>query len=195
MIIFEQLRISDDGQRMYINAHVNGAEYFANKYIAKLVIKTADQVSETTPELSDGDCVYEKTYDEGTREINEVLSPALLNSNFTDTHTLSNALFFVYIICDNTTSLVGCPPCRLDELTTLGVTFDENLLYQRVMGYTKSLADSCDIPVGFTDFILLWNAFKAAIETEHYIPAVKFYNMLFDSTSQAVDYKPCGCHG
>lgn len=28
MVIFDQLRISDDGKRMYINAHVNKADYF-----------------------------------------------------------------------------------------------------------------------------------------------------------------------
>jgi hypothetical protein len=88
----------------------------------------------------------------------------------------------------------------------LGVTFDENLLYQRVMQYTKSLADNCKIPVAFMDFILLWNAFKASVETEHYIPAIKYYNMLFgkdadgnpygayDKTSGVIS-KPCGCHG
>ena len=30
MILFDQLRISDDGQRLYINAHVNKADYFKN---------------------------------------------------------------------------------------------------------------------------------------------------------------------
>ena len=33
MILFDQLRISDDGKRLYINAHVNKADYFANVYI------------------------------------------------------------------------------------------------------------------------------------------------------------------
>lgn len=49
MILFDQLRISDDGKRLYINAHVNKADYFANVYIDSIVIMTADKVSETAP--------------------------------------------------------------------------------------------------------------------------------------------------
>jgi hypothetical protein len=64
------------------------------------------------------------------------------------------------------------------------------------MDFTKSLADECKIPVGFADFILLWNAFKAAVETEHYISAVKYWKMLFDKNiSSYGNNKPCGCHG
>ena len=77
------------------------------------------------------------------------------------------------------------------------LTFDENILYQRVMDYTKQLADDCNMPNGFIDFILRWNAFKASVETEHYIPAIKFYKMLFDDYSGTGrgTFKPCGCHG
>ena len=95
--------------------------------------------------------------------------------------------------------LLLCPPCRLDELTTLGVTFDEALLHQKVLGYTNELIQDCQVPQGFTDFILLWNAFNSAIETEHYIPAIKYWNMLFDSTIDSGGYignkGNCGCHG
>ena len=80
------------------------------------------------------------------------------------------------------------------------------------MDYTKDLADDCTIPTGFTDFILLWNAFKASVETEHYGPAIKYYNMLFGNPDERVTRdgshspfgggsannrrtKPCGCHG
>jgi hypothetical protein len=91
--------------------------------------------------------------------------------------------------------LIGCPPCRLDELTTLGVTFDENLLHQKVLGYTKELVDSCNIPRGFIDLILLWQAFKSSIETEHYIQAIDFWKKLFKSSNSIGTYNRCGCHG
>ena len=77
-------------------------------------------------------------------------------------------------------------------------TIDYALLYQQVMDYTKDLADDCQIPQGFIDFILRWNAFKAAVETEHYIPAIKFWKMLFENQggkTLAHSTKPCGCHG
>ena len=70
------------------------------------------------------------------------------------------------------------------------------------MDFTRELAEDCMIPQGFTDFILLWNAFKASIETEHFIPAIEYFNMLFGNTvggrgiNGSIDSRrKCGCHG
>ena len=195
MITFDQLRVSDDGKRMYINLHVNNADYFQNIYLDSLVITTADKVSETSPHLPSEDYIYKKEFTDNEREADFVLQPVDMNEKFSKS-SFSSDLFFVYVKVKGTPD--PCTPCRLDEEITLGVTFDENLLYQKVMQYTKSLADDCTIPVEFIDFILLWNAFKASIETEHYIPAIKYYNMLFEKSNTIASYemiKPCGCHG
>lgn len=205
MVLFDQLRISDDGLRMYINAHViqaentAGTDIFAARYIHYIVIKTASQVSESeiVPSSSDGENVYSRTFEGNVKEIDLVLSPADFNLNFNKSDFMSD-LFFVYIVCFEDTA-DPCIPCPLADLTTLGVTFDDNLLYQRTMQYTKSLADECNIPTGFSDFILQWNAFKASVETEHYIPAIKYWNMLFsNSAGRLSGYHTgggCGCHG
>lgn len=204
MVLFDQLRISDDGQRLYINVHVNKADYFKNMYIDSIVIMTADKVSETAPGTPTSDYVYKKEIEDNTKELDLVLTPLDLTKSWeTDPKAIafnradmSNTLFFVYIKCKGTPG--ECTPCRLDEETTLGVVFDENMLYQRVMDYTKELVADCSVPTEFTDFILLWNAFKAAIETEHYIAAIKFYNKLFgvvrDSYNNTI-IKTCGCNG
>ena len=194
-VLFDQLRISDDGKRLYINLHVNNADYFQNIYLDSLVITTADKVSETSPHLPSEDYIYKKEFTGNEREAGLVLQPVDMNEKFSKS-SFSSDLFFVYVKVKGTPD--PCTPCRLDEEITLGVTFDENLLYQKVMQYTKSLVDDCTIPVGFIDFILLWNAFKASIETEHYIPAIKYYNMLFEKSNTIASYemiKPCGCHG
>lgn len=192
MLIFDQLRLSDDATRLYINVHVNKADYFKDIYLDNIKIMTADKVSETNPEVPTEDCIFTHTFGDNVKEAALVLT---VNDFLTLKQSdISRTLFFVYVKCKGTVG--ACVPCRLDELTTLGVTFDEKLLYQRVMDYTKFLADNCKIPVGFTDFILLWNAFKASIETEHYIPAIKFWNQLFDvDTIGNITYKGCGCHG
>ena len=192
MLIFDQLRLSDDATRLYINVHVNKADYFKDIYLDNIKIMTADKVSETNPEVPTEDCIFTHTFGDNIKEAALVLT---VNDFLTLKQSdMSRTLFFVYVKCKGTVG--ACVPCRLDELTTLGVTFDEKLLYQRVMDYTRSLADDCKIPVGFTDFILLWNAFKASIETEHYIPAIKFWNQLFDvGTIGNITYKGCVCHG
>ena len=192
MLIFNQLRLSDDATRLYINVHVNKADYFKDIYLDNIKIMTADKVSETNPEVPTEDCIFTHTFGDNIKEVALVLT---VNDFLTLKQSdMSRTLFFIYVKCKGTVG--ACIPCRLDELTTLGVTFDEKLLYQRVMDYTKSLADDCKIPVGFTDFILLWNAFKASVETEHYIPAIKFWNQLFDvGTIGNITYKGCVCHG
>ena len=197
MVLFDMLRISDDGKRMYINLHVNKADYFENIYLDSLTIIPADKVLETSPTVPSEDYVYKKVFDDRLKEASMVLQPTDMNEKYTKSD-FSSDLFFVYVKVKGTPD--ACTPCRLDEEITLGATFDENLLYQRVMGYTKQLADNCQMPVGFMDFILQWNAFKAAVETEHFVPAIKFWKMLFDSsgfaTGQTTSYtKNCGCHG
>lgn len=204
MVIFDQLRISDDGTRMYVNAHVNGASCFSNMYIDSITIVTSDKVSETSPSIPSSDYIYTKKIDGNTKNLDLVLSTL----DFTKTwetdpkamifkeRDISRTLFFVYIKCKGTPG--PDTPCTLDEEYTLGVTFDENLLYQRVMDYTKDLATSCCINTAFINFILLWNAFKASIETKHYISVIRFFDMLFDIMGD-IGYvgtvKGCGCHG
>lgn len=195
-VIFDQLRISDDGKRMYINLHVNNAEYFKDIYLDSLTIVTADKVSETSPHVPSQDYVYHQVFEDNQKEADLVLLPVDFNESYTK-NCFSKDLFFVYVKVNGTPD--PCTPCTLDEEITLGVTFDENLLYQKVMQFTKGLADKCEIPVGFSDFILLWNAFKSSVETEHYVPAIKYWNMLFDNYSGGIysksGNKPCSCHG
>jgi hypothetical protein len=87
----------------------------------------------------------------------------------------------------------------LDETTTLGVTFDYGILYNRAMNYTRELADNCSIPHGFIDFILNTEALKLSLETEHYVPAIGYWRWLMGGSFRgATGYnvtKPCGCHG
>ena len=195
MIIFDQLRISDDGKQMYINLHVNKADYFKDIYLDSLMIMTADKVSETNPYQPTKDAIYNISFDNKQKEANLVITPNDCTELFTN-NTFSNDLFFVYVKVKGTPD--ECTPCPLDKDITLGVTFDEALLYQKVMQFTKELADNCTVSKGFIDMILLWYGFKAAIETEHYIEAIDFWKKMFfghHGIEGLSTYKPCGCHG
>lgn len=215
-VLFDQLRISDNAKRMYISAHVNSASYFNNVYLKSITIITADKASETTPGTPTEDYIYKKEFDGNLKNFDLVLTTTGLNEAFNNTNSggtainsalpiaklafnhsdFSKDLFFVYIEC---TPILDAP-CELSSEITLGVTFDESILYQAVMQYTKELTSSCKVPVGFADYILLWNAFKAAVETEHYIPAIDFFNKLkgFNNTSIlniTGASGGCRCHG
>ncbi len=204
MIIFDQLRISDDGRTMYIDAHINQSEKFEDVTIESLYIILGSQIYETvTIDPESNGYIYKKTY-ENVKEIHEAIDIADENLIYNKT-SFSKDLFFVYIGCNAVPD--ACTSLLTIGKYLLGVVFDENLLYQRVMAFVRELADKCTIPVGFADFILLWNAFKSSVETEHYMAAIKFYNMLFGRDCSGNPYgpysrdysaiisKPCGCHG
>lgn len=204
MIVYDQLRVSDDGKQLYIDAHVSLASCFDEVTIQSLYICLGSQVYETlTIDPESNGYIYKKEYGDDIREIHECINIDDESLIYSKT-SFSKDLFFVYIGCSAVPQ--GCECYTSIGKYVLGVTFDENLLYQRVMQYTKNIADDCQIPVAFTDFILLWNAFKASVETEHYIPAIKYYNMLFGMDVEGNPYgaydknsgiisKPCGCHG
>ena len=67
-VLFDQLRISDDGSRFYINLHVNKAEYFDNIYLDSITIFTADKVSETNPDVPTQDYIYNKVFEGEQKE-------------------------------------------------------------------------------------------------------------------------------
>lgn len=195
MVLFDLLHISDDGKKLYLNFHINKADYFKDLTLKSLTIIPADKVSETDPAVPTEDHVYQKYYDTGQISDALVLQPTDFNENFAKS-TFSKDLFFVYVEVQGTPDI--CTPCRLDEQTTLGVTFDEQMLHQLVMQFTKELNQNCKIPKGFIDLILLLEGFKAAVETEHYIEAVGFWKKLFGNRNgiQSVDsINSCGCNG
>lgn len=193
MIIIDQLRITDDGTALYLDAHVNQASYFDNVYIDKVTILTEGQVSELDPLSFGDDYIYQYSADDSTKEIHLVLNVNSFNENFTKSDMTEN-MFFVYISCKGTPA--SDTPCRLDEMTTLAVTFDYGLIFNNAMCFTKEMSDSCSVPMGFIDFILNYEALRIAIETEHYVSAIEHFNWLKNNgcASNGTVTKGCGCH-
>lgn len=217
MVIFDQLRLSDDATKLYVTAHVNTAQYmdntspFKDVYIKRVVVSDANKITE----MSDLDTIvnrkkYLVKQDYGDGDYKKSIDLVFDANNF-ERHDeteikkidfcgkeMLTTLFFVFIETTDAGAAGACLPCYMQNKVTVGATFDENLLFQNVMNYTRELADDCNIPSGFIDFILRWNAFKAAIATDHYLPAVKYYNMLFggsNSTNTTGTTRGCGCHG
>lgn len=205
-VVFDQLRVSDSGDALYIDLHVNEASVFDDFYLDTLTITTAAIVKDVPPvDPPTSGYIYKLTFTGNQKEVSLVLDKGSFDTAFAtpteevsaDTpytsSNLSSDLFIVYAHCKRTTS--ADIPCELSNLTTVGITFDTKKLYQKAMAYTKELANTCEVSKGFVDFILQWNAFKAAVDTGHYTAALKFYRMLFSNVTTTGTAKPCGCHG
>ena len=201
MVVFDQLKLSNDGSKLYINAHVSNASYFKDVYIDSIFIISSDKVSNTHSTNPKDLSIYNYTFEGENKEISLSLSA----SNFMRAYEkdydkikftgrdMKTTLFFVYIKCKGT--VASDAPCGFDEMTTLGVTFYERPLFQQVLNYSKQVADSCCVPQEFVNFILLWNAYKASLQTGHYIAAIKYWKALFNETDVSTTVKGCNCHG
>jgi len=203
MIVIDQLRISDNGRLMCLDAHINKASYFDNCHFDSLIIQTVSQLGDNisgngveplTP-IDDTQYIYKKEFitseDPTPREIHLVVPVTAFV--FPAKETPAKALYFVYIKgAFKPSETSNCTPCRLDEEWTLAVTFDPYFLYNRIMGYTRELSDTCEVSQGFIDLILNIEAFKAAVETEHFIKAIEIYNRLVDTAIVAMG-KGCAC--
>lgn len=212
-VIYSQLRVSESGQRLYVNAHVNQATMFDNMYVKKITVCTENQVSELAPEVYNNDFIYRQEFDGTDKEVNLVLDTAVFNAAFNNYNPstgeviddskpyatkefsgndLSHNMFFVYI---DTTPIPAEVPCCLGGETSLGVTFDYGQIYQQGMGYTRELADNCEVPQNYMNFIMQVDALKIALETEHFVPAIGYWKRLTGTQASQSNSKPCGCHG
>ena len=215
MVIFEQLRISDDGTQLFIDAHVNTSEHFANVYFDTLTIMTAKEVEDSADPLSPSSThyVYKKTYGDNVKEDSltigkgdfdeawsngQMTTPDSSKPVATDSYTgdFRGQMFFVYIKTKGCAD--ECVPCPWQNEMSVGATYDKKSAYDAVMNYTKELASSCQPSADFIDYILRQNALDAAIKTKHFIPAIDFWKMLFGEDGQALTStttKNCRCNG
>lgn len=131
--------------------------------------------------------IYTEYLIQELKEVHLVVDKSDIKAN------LSKDMLYVYFHVTGTP--LSNTPCRLDETYTLGVTFNEGAIYNRMMDYTKEIMNTCEVPRGFIDMILQLEAIKAAIETENYASANKFYNRLINAKSSNTSSINCGCYG
>lgn len=196
MIIIDQFRISDDGRLMYIDLHVNQCDHFKDNYIEGITIVTDEQMKESCSAAVDDNYVYKKRVGGGEDKVKDVhltLRPTDFNERYCK-RDFSDNMFFLYVKAGGTPG--PCTPCRLDEVYTIAVTFDFGTLYNMALGYMKELGNQCVIPMGFIDMIMKYHALKISVETDHWMPAVDYYQLLKGSYGGGVStVKPCGCRG
>ena len=211
-VIFDQLKISSDGNTMYIDAHVGESSYFDRISLDYIAIVPANNEEETVPALEDNKEIYKLTFGEDVRTLSLVLTKASFDEAFNNTDSkgapiaegptasvpfteanLNRNLFFIYVAVKGTFD--PSIPCGLDRTLNLGVAFNVYILYRKAMDYTKELIKECSEHKAFTDYILLWNAFKSSLITGHYLSAIKFFKLLFLDGNNVSNATNCGCHG
>lgn len=216
MVIINELRITPDGKSLIVDASIENLSYYKDVNIAAVIIDTQDTFISSGPSNRAiyhqsyekkshivgvlDDCSSIKTDDSckcdgivtaqkyGTKHIRSILTQKDLGVS------LDNNIFFVYIVTNGTPS--PCTPCGMDNLYTMGITYNLRPLYNLGMNYVRELADTCDIPRNFINYILRFKAFELAIRTGNYTDAFKYWDAFFkNKTSSISKPKGCGCHG
>nr|DAF24890.1 MAG TPA: hypothetical protein [Crassvirales sp.] len=183
MIQFNELRISQSGDRLIIDVSVKDLEYYTNVYLSEILIDTQDTYTESGPSSK----AISKKIENNLKSIRLELSTADMLPSLQDN------MFFVWVKTKGTPAINT--PCGEDNTLTLGVTIALYPLYQQAFGYIKELGKECATPKGFINFILQLKALQLAVRTGHYIQAIKYWEKFFRGLKKDVVTNKCGCYG
>ena len=185
MVVFDELRVTNDRDKLIINARIRKESYYDNVYIDQVYIHTEETYTEgglSKPPI------YSTQIEGNQKEVHLVLGKGDFLPQV-DSH-----MFFVYV----KTKTIGLPdpkiPCGMDNETTLGVTMYMGDFYNEFMKYIKEMGDDCNIPQNMIDLLLRYAALNTSVDACHYIQAIDIYKGLFGDVKRTVKSK-CGCHG
>ena len=214
MIEFKGLYITSD-PKLVVDAAIEDLSYYSDMYIDSIIIDNQDtftysgpssnpvykltvQSKDTevysalnlnTPVLtSEGSYVYVTT-DGNVKNLRLELSKSdLLKSSA----NLQTDLYFVYVTVKGTPS--SDTPCNMDNITTAGVIYYRERLYDRCMKYFQELDCRCDVPRTLIDFILQLKAIEYAVKTGNLSQAALWWKKFF-SDIPVSPVSNCSCHG
>lgn len=108
--------------------------------------------------------------------------------------SLDNNILYVYAKTSDNSVPSASTPCGEDNIYTLGVVVNNNIIYNKGISYIKELGNTCNIPKGFISYILEYNAFNLALKTKNYSQANIYWNRFFKGSSSTINTKSCGCN-
>lgn len=193
MINFNDLRITPDGETLFINAQVAPYTYFENMYISAIAVYNEDTVTFTdggngisgTPLYSQDISSFQ------LKEYSWNLTTNDLKTSEITIDTLSGHIFYVVITVDGIPS--PDTPCSMDNRYTIGIVLNWQPIYHQGINNMKCVVNNCcTISKDFIDYILRLKSFELAIKTAQYELANTKFKQWFKYTEE-VNMLPCGC--
>lgn len=186
MIVFNDLRITPDGENLLIDAMVAPYKYFENMYISSISIDTEETFSPTGKPSSNAVVVYENQ-DTTVKEHSINITPDRFKFA-----SLNGHIFYVYVTVAGTPS--ADTPCTMDTEYTLGVALNWQSIYQQGMDHMRKVVNGCcGMPKDFIDYILRFKAFELALRTAQYQLANDRFKKWFAEDGAKFN-PPCGCN-
>ena len=201
MIQFNELRITQDGKNLIIDALVQDISYYADVYIDSIIIDSQNTFVSSGASSSP---LFKYTYDATTAS---TLGYVTLTSggklkgirmtipynSLGETSNLDKDLLFVYV------TIIGTPssntPCNMDLTYELGIVYNTYPFYLRGMNFIKELNSSCELPKQLIDYMLRQKVLETCIQVGDYTKAVEYWKKFFTGDYQVINLKTCSCNG
>ena len=187
MVRFNELRITEDRKCLIVDCEIEQIGIYSGMYIDSIYLDYYKNVDASGFPSNSAFLMYKNT--DGNKKIRgkriSMMESALSSTEF-GIDSFKDGLFYVTVVCDGVPSEKTIElPCDSDMNVNTQAVIDWYGFYERGMGYISSMygcgADKCNIPAGFKDFVLLWNALKAAIATCNWPLVSKFWDRILRS--------------
>lgn len=176
MVRFNELRITEDGKCLIVDCEIEQIGLYADMYIDEIRLDYYKNVdSSGLPTTKSYQMWKYKDGDPKMRGVRVSMEDSAIPLQDFDINAVGDGLFrdglfYVTVICGGSPKMTvhGTElPCGIDSNIDTQAVIDWKGFYERGMQFVSSMygcgADKCEIPAGFEDFILLWNALKTAI--------------------------------
>ena len=213
MIVFNNIKITQDNKYLIIDAEIEDNAYYKDMYIDQVVIDNQDTYIQNGPSSNpiytyqaqpQSNNIY--TIDDLTNKVTDEDGIAVQDEGDTQSYSrevhlildkkdlteIENNMFFVYIIAGGTPS--PDTPCGYDVNIALKVVVNTYPIYNTMMQYLKELGNTCKTPYGIIDKILQIKMLDTSVQTGNNLKAIEIWNTYFKHKQEDININ-CGCNG
>lgn len=178
MVQFNEIQITPDGTQLIVDVSIIDSILYEQVYLGSIIIDNQETFVDSGPSTKPIYSIDINKDNPQQKHYRLTLSSKDIN--------LSNDLLFVYV------TVQGIPdpstPCGLDNYATMQVICNLHELFHVFMGHIREVEQNCEIPKGFINDILRFNALRLALSTGNYMLAIDYWNKFFKDkvSSQSV---------
>lgn len=196
MVQFDDLRISSDKQKLYVECRVKDYDAYQNMYIKSIKLEYYKKRGPVGVPGASAITMYSNPSDTSIKQVRATLNVTSLTETF-GTDKFEGGLFYVTVECDGTLGASAAQlPCGEDSTIDIGLVLDWEKLYAQGMAGINSMlrgCNPCEVPGNFEHFLLVWNGLKLAMDACDYDLVDKLWGKLSFGAGDAVTISGCGC--
>lgn len=204
MVIFNELRISDDKTSLTIDCAIENLNIYENMYIKNIYLEYYKNASTYGVPSTKAIKVYDKESGTELQAVRICIDAAEIQAHpdFGVT-TFAGGLFYVIVNCDGTLPAdVSLLSCGADSTVDMAVALDWKMVYHTGMQFISKMNsrcfDDCSDMGGYKNFVMLWYALRFAIESCDYTQVEKTWEnflKIYGNYNAPVFSAGCGCNG